>query len=108
MAILKYLALLLSALALGMNTLMFTKPDVVLQSPFDNTSIDVKAVSERLSKGIQFAAIRYMDESLVEPEVFIRFHTFLKQSYPKLNEVLSVEVVNELSFNIAGKAQIHH
>jgi carboxypeptidase PM20D1 len=99
MKLLKILVFVLVVLLLimGVKTLTFSQPDVTLQAPLDSTKVDAAKVSERLSQGIQFATISHMDESQVEREAFTGFHQFLKQSYPKLHQNLSLEMVNELS-----------
>lgn len=99
MKYIKFLALafLLLLLILGFNTLMFTQPQVDLQLPLDSSEVNAQAVSERLSQGIQFATISHMDETKVERDAFIGFHQFLKQSFPRLHDNLSLEMVGELS-----------
>lgn len=99
MSILKGLAGLLLALVVIMvvNTFSFTVPVANIQPLLDQTPIDAKAVSQRLSKGIQFATVSHMDESHKNDQVFKDFHLFLQQSYPKLHANLELTKVSELS-----------
>jgi carboxypeptidase PM20D1 len=95
----KYLTLLFLSLfvIMAVKTLTFTTPAITLQPALDGSEVDANAVAKRLSQGIQFATISYMDETKVEREVFTNFHAFLQLSYPKLHDTLSLEMVNELS-----------
>lgn len=99
MRFLKLLTLIFIVLIviMGVKTLTFSQPDVVLQAPLDSSDVDSLGVSERLSMGIQFATISYMDESKVERDAFIGFHQFLNDAYPQLHQTLSLEKVGELS-----------
>ena len=79
------------------NTLMFTSEKITLEPLLDESQIDKEAVAQRLSQGIQFATISYMDAAQKDPQVFRDYHAFLQQSFPALHQELALEMVNELS-----------
>jgi carboxypeptidase PM20D1 len=99
MKLLKWMlaALVLLIAVMALKTAMFTKQDVTLLAPLDDSSLDKQALAERLSKAIQFKTISHMRPEDNDPQVFRDFHTYLKASFPALHQELSLEMVNELS-----------
>jgi len=79
------------------NFLTFNTEKALIEPLLDDSEIDKQAVSERLSKGIQFATISHMNPAQKNPQVFNDFHQFLKQSYPKVHASLQLEMINGLS-----------
>ncbi len=79
------------------NFLTFNTEKALIEPLLDSSEIDKQAVSERLSKGIQFATISHMDPAQKDPQVFNDFHQFLKKSYPKVHASLQLEMINGLS-----------
>ncbi|NVK39087.1 MAG: M20/M25/M40 family metallo-hydrolase [Gammaproteobacteria bacterium] len=90
-------ALIALILVMGVKTLTFTLPEVVIQPQLDASEVDAQAVAGRLSKGIQFATISHMDESQFEQQAFDGFHQFLANSFPLVHQKLSLERVNGYS-----------
>ncbi len=93
--ILAALGLLIAVMAL--KTATFTKQEVTLLAPLNDSSLDKQALAMRLSKAIQFKTISHMHPEDNNPQVFRDFHAFLKTSFPALHQQLSLEMVNELS-----------
>ncbi|MAT91343.1 MAG: hypothetical protein CME59_01950 [Halioglobus sp.] len=52
---------------------------------------------ERLAQGVRFRTISYQEPGRVEHAEFRRFHAFLRASYPRVFDSLSVETVNDYS-----------
>lgn len=90
-------AVLVLVAVFTINTLTFTTEPITLEPLLNDSPLDKQAVSERLSKGIQFATISHMDPSKQNPQVFKDFHGFLKQSFPLVHAQLELELVGELS-----------
>ncbi len=90
-------ALALLLVVMTFNTLTFNKQDVQITAMLDDSALDKHALAQRLSKAIQFKTVSYMDPKDKNPQVFREFHKFLKTSFPKLHNTLSLEMVNELS-----------
>jgi len=84
-------------IVLVVNTILFTAEDIILEPLHDKSEIDKQALAQRLSQGIQFATISYMDETKKDPQVFRDYHAFLEQIFPNLHQQLTLEMVNELS-----------
>jgi carboxypeptidase PM20D1 len=99
MKLLKWIlaALVLLIAVMALKTAMFTKQDVTLLAPLDDSILDKQALAERLSKAIQFETVSHMRPEDNDPQVFRDFHTYLKASFPALHQELSLEMVNELS-----------
>lgn len=77
------------------NTLTFSTKQIEA-TPAAMPDIPDAAV-ERLSKALQFPTVTYHDASLFDSTVFLNFHQFLRESFPKVHENLSVETINKYS-----------
>ena len=53
--------------------------------------------AERLGEAVRFETISYQDHSQIDYAEFIRFHQFLRQSFPRVFSELQVETVNDYS-----------
>lgn len=53
--------------------------------------------AERLAEAVRFKTVSYQDRARIDYDEFLRFHSFLRTSYPRVFAELEVETVNEYS-----------
>lgn len=94
-AILIGIGLLLSIFII--NFFLFNSPVVQLSPLLDDSPIDKQAVAQRLSRSIQFKTVSSTPLEPSAKQAFIRFHQFLKKSYPLIHTNLQLTKVGELS-----------
>ncbi|MGD8698480.1 MAG: M20/M25/M40 family metallo-hydrolase, partial [Gemmatimonadales bacterium] len=65
--------------------------------PAPEIAIDTTAVAERLAGALRFETISHQDSAAFPAEEFLRFHTHLEESFPRLHAALTREVVGGYS-----------
>lgn len=91
------LVLVLLVAVITFNTANFTRENVQPGALIDNSSLDKPALAKRLAQAISHKTISYMEPERVDAQAFRQFHHFLRSSFPKLHQNLTLEMVNELS-----------
>ncbi len=66
-------------------------------TPMGEPDVDGGAFLSHLGAAIRFDTTVYEDRQLNSADVFLRFHDFLRETYPSVFEACDVEVVNDLS-----------
>lgn len=90
-----FIGLLLLAAVLLFNTFSFKskqlKTDAVPLYPVSDSAV------QRLSRAIKFKTISYQDSGKTDTSQFLGLHRFLKQSFPLIDSILTLEKINEYS-----------
>lgn len=74
-------------------------PLVFMMASFTGHAV-ADSAAERLAQAVQIRTISHQDRSQIDYGEFLRFHDFLRASYPRVFGELSVEFVNEYSLLI--------
>ncbi|MFT4615620.1 MAG: carboxypeptidase PM20D1, partial [Bacteroidia bacterium] len=56
-----------------------------------------EGAAERLAEAVRFKTISYQDRTLIDYAEFTRFHSFLRESFPRVFSTLEVETVSDHS-----------
>lgn len=88
-----FIAILLLAVVLVMNTLRITSKQLTEIPPADNWEISDDVVSH-LAQSVQFRTVSYSDPAMMDSMQFDKFITFITDAYPLIHEYLKVEKVN--------------
>ncbi len=87
--------LLLLAAVLLFNTFSFHSKQIKVEAvPLYKTD---DAVIQRLSQAIQFKTVSYQDSGKMDTSAFNGLHRFLKQSFPLIDSLLTLEKINTYS-----------
>ena len=75
--------------------------------PANSFGFDIKALSERLGRAVQFQTVSYEDKAQFDKEAFTGFQKFLEQEFPNVHAALKKEVVADYSllFTWPGRDQ---
>lgn len=88
-----FIAILLLAVVLVMNTLRITSKQLTEIPLTDNWEISDDVVSH-LAQSVQFRTVSYSDPAMMDSMQFDKFITFITDAYPLIHEYLKVEKVN--------------
>lgn len=94
---------LLAAIVLVRTALFASKQMRV--SPPPPTAIDRQRIAQRLSEAVQFRTVSHSDPARFDGKEFLRFHQFLKRSFPLVHARLLREVVGDYSLLYSWKGE---
>lgn len=87
------LGLLAAFLVITLIRAAFFVPNKRTYEPLSEEAVDHDRVMKHLTRAIQIPTVSYPDPADVDWAQFERFHAFLKESYPRIHQKLSCEVV---------------
>ena len=86
----------LLAAVLLVNTLRFTSRQVQVE-PVRMVALDEDAAAGRLAHALRFQTVSYQDPGNVKGEEFLALHRYLDQTFPRVREALTREVIGDYS-----------
>lgn len=77
----------------------------MVQTSAIDLHLNVDALTEHLSKAVQFQTVSYEDKTKFNREQFIGFQKFLEQSFPKVHTAMTKEIIGDYSLLYTWKGQ---
>lgn len=90
-----YLSLIL-ALVLFVKTVLFKSKQINVDELTDIV-IDSDRSATNLAEAVKIKTISYQDKAEIDYDEFIKFHSYLENTYPRVYETLQREVINDYS-----------
>lgn len=101
--------LLIIALCLGLlvsvvliRTIQFSSKQIAVKSAVD-IKVDEKKLASHLSGAVRFKTISYSDVAKIDGREFLALHKYLKDTFPKVHQILIKEVVGNYSILFTWK-----